>query len=138
MRDVFNAVLSRFAAVWLVRALIAAVVFAQASVALHACELPSQGYRAALLMDGEAPLDPPCHGESPRHAGSPNVCAAHCTASDQANSGSSSQVPQPPDVAVLTLAPVPEPVERDGVRRARPSCCQTGPPLAIRFQVLRI
>jgi hypothetical protein len=123
---------------WFARALIALLVFAQASVAVHACEPLAQGVAAIQAAHSAAADAPTCHEELTPHEAWTNVCAAHCTAWNQI-----SAVPQLPplglpDVPVLRLAAAAASAHPGGLLPEREDYGQTGPPPALRFQVLRI
>jgi hypothetical protein len=80
-------------------AAIAAMLFAQAALAIAACQLeakPSRG--AALAASAEAAAQPSCHDRAPA---SDALCVAHCQASDP--SMDKAQAP----VVVLPVAGLP-------------------------------
>lgn len=133
-----RAFLTRTAAGWLARLLVSVLVFAQAMVAAHACSAYSHGVGEVLAGVAEHEHGTPCHEPSQTHERSPNICVAHCTAFDQNSGVPQIPVAALPDSPVLTLPSVSACAAPERVQPCRQSCRQTGPPLAIRPQVLRI
>jgi hypothetical protein len=128
----------RILSMWFARALIALMVFSQASVALHACEPTTHGFGDTLAARS-TPEDPAsCHEEPQPPETRSNLCAAHCIASDLIGAVPQLSALEAPDIPLLRLTAVPASAGPDGSPRTRQNYGQTGPPPAIRFKVLRI
>ena len=109
------------------------MLFAQAALALAACNMERTPSRAAALsMQTQA--EAPCHEEA---SANDALCAPHCVASDP----SFDKTPAQPSVApVLALAPlaVRMPVSRPGALPPTAAPPPASPPARILFQTLLI
>jgi hypothetical protein len=110
------------------RLLVGVSLFAQAALALAACDLPQRSPTLAFA----APEAPSCHEAPVTNA---NLCLAHCLADDQSDGKLQICVP------VLLGVPLPVALDRQGQlpsRAMRGEVLPAQPPPRIRFQTLRI
>lgn len=113
---------------------LAALLFAQAALALAACQIdakPSRG--AALIVAAEAATQPACHEQAP--AGDA-LCVAHCQASDPSLDKAQAPVGVLP-VAALTSVPFPG-LPESRVHRTAVKLPPSSPPARILFRTLLI
>lgn len=81
---------------WTARLALAALLFAQAALALAGCDWP----RAAPLAIGASSSQPPCHEVPAINA---NLCLAHCLSADQSADTPQIVVPVWVDCAPITV-----------------------------------
>jgi hypothetical protein len=108
------------------RALLLVVLFAQAAIAMAACELPG---RTPAQAFAEEPAMP-CH-EAP--AEPKNICLAHCLSTDQSADTPYVAVPARIDVPPLVVAVV-EPFQHASAALRRVPPHAAAPPPRILFQ----
>ncbi len=106
--------------------LLGVLLFAQAAIALAACEMLDHAPAMAFAKQESMP----CHGEP---APNPNLCLAHCTSTDQSAGTPHFVVPVWCAVAPLTVAIADRWRERVPAERHLPPHA-VGPPPRIRFQ----
>lgn len=115
-----------------------AMLFAQAALALAACD---GGQRAPAGVIAAANPMPCCQDDDARSdalAGNANLCLAHCTSDAQSVDTSSLPILAPFAVGALTVLPVPAAADF-ALRRARSVWhAHAGPPLTVLFQNFRI
>ncbi len=130
--------LARKRLIGVAKLVLGAMLFAQAALALAACDwgrpAPAQAFAAMDAM-------PCCQDDEARPdalAGTANLCLMHCTSDAQSVDTSKLLVPTGVPLAVLTVPPVPTPgcFALRGVPFARHAFAT--PPLTILFQNFRI
>ena len=115
------------------RTLIGALLFAQAAVALAACESLRRAPALAIAQAAQPAAESRCH-EPERNV---NLCVAHCLGEDQSLDKASVSIPAFAATPVLLLSLValaPQLAARDA-EFVSPAA---GPPPRIRFQTFRL
>ena len=114
-----------------------ALFFAQAALAVAACDWGQRAPAQAIAAMGEMPCCP--NEVAPDGlAGNANLCLAHCTSDAQSVDTTGLVFPAFSTVAVLTAAPTPAP-GHFVLRRPSPiGYAFAAPPLTILFQNFRI
>ena len=115
------------------RTLIGALLFAQAALALAACDWARRAPAARAIAQAEQPsAEPACHEQQGQYV---NLCVAHCLGEDQ--SLDKPVFPVPAFVAAPVLAlPQITLAAQHGLRDSRYLPPAAGPPPRIRFQSL--
>ncbi len=90
-----------------------ALLFAQAALAIAACDLPRFAPAMALV---EKPAEPSCHEAPVRNA---NLCLAHCLSFDQSPDSPQVQVPAMPAAPALIVEMPREPTPGIAAMRFR-------------------
>lgn len=113
---------------WLPRLMLVAALFAQGTLAAHACVTPGASAVLALSMDTVVDTMP-CH-----EAAKPNTneCLMHCTQSDQVNLDQHAMSAVSVEELVLLFA-LPQVQYLVLTANHSPLLLNTGPPLSIRF-----
>lgn len=112
---------------------LAAMLFAQAAIALADCDIFLSARPHSLVASGQEPAEEPCH-ESGANA---NLCAAHCQSEDFSLDKPQVKVPALLAQAVLVWRPRTT-VSLDPVALARQPEAWAGPPPRILFRSLLI
>jgi hypothetical protein len=113
---------------------LAAMLFAQAALAIAACQIeakPSRG--AALAAAAEATAQLACHEHAPS---SDALCLAHCQASDASLDKAQAPIVVPPAAALPSIAFLP--FMESGLQRIPERLPPASPPARILFRTLLI
>jgi len=116
-------------------AALAAMLFAQAALALAACDWGARdAARAVMVAAGSG--DAPCH-EAGKASPDSGLCLTHCLGERQSLDKPSAALPALATAAVLTLHRL-APESRHALRTADQPATAAGPPLRILFQSFQI
>ena len=130
--------LSRKRLAGIAKLVLGVVFFAQAALAVAACDWGQRAPAEAIAAMDTMPCCQDDDAQSDALTGNANLCLAHCTSDAQSVDTPSLSIPALFTVGRLTVLPVPA-AAVVALRRARSAWhAHAGPPLTILFQNFRI